>query len=308
MVNDREVAHIKHLYAHKTIKEFTDDLDYLAKNYHPISLTDLLLFIKNGTTLPRKALHLTFDDGFRELYDIVAPLLRQKGIPATIFINSAFTDNKNFCYQHQASVLTEYILKENVSVVDRKKIEALLLQNDIKSKSISSAILTIKYKQRALVGIIAGILDIDLNGYLSQNKPYLTNEQINKLINDGFTFGAHSIDHPLYAELELEEQIRQTMESINFLRKTFDLHYGVFAFPHSDIGVSKKYFQKIEQSGLIDISFGTSGIIDDCISYNFQRFSLERTLMPAEKIIALQFAKRLWRIMKCSNLIQRLDS
>jgi peptidoglycan/xylan/chitin deacetylase (PgdA/CDA1 family) len=140
---------------------------------------------------------------------------------------------------------------------------------------------------------------------LSKNKPYLTTEQIKRLIDSGFTIGAHSIDHPLYANLTLEEQLHQTSESTIFVREKFNLNYSVFAFPHSDYGVSKKYYSQIKKSGLVDISFGTSGMIEDIIPNSFQRFSLEKPLLPAENIIALQYAKRLWRILKGNNKIIR---
>lgn len=305
MINDEEVLHIKHLYPHKTVEQFRADLDFILKHFTPITLNDLLVYQKHGRALPSKAMLLTFDDGFREMHDIVAPILSQKGVSATFFINSSFTDNRNLCYQHKASILVNYILQKSVSAIQQKQISDILLKNNIKTSNINTSILAIKYAQRELVDSVANLLNLDFNDYLFKNKPYLSTEQIKKLINDGFSIGSHSIDHPLYEDLKMDEQIRQTIDSVSYVRKNFDLDYGAFAFPHSDIGVSKQYFNEIEKSGLVDISFGTAGIIQDCVSNHFQRFSLERPLMPAANIFALQFAKRLWRKMKHSNKITR---
>jgi hypothetical protein len=305
MVSDYEVIHTKHLYPHKTIKQFTEDIDYLAKNCHPIRISDLLDHLKHRRTLPPKALLLTFDDGFREMHDIVAPILLQKGMSATFFLNSSFTDNRNFCFQHKASVLVENILQKTISAAVRKRIETLLLQHLIKTGSITDGILTITYRQRDLVDQIATFLEIDFAAYLLQNKPYLSSMQIKKMINDGFTIGAHSIDHPIYANLSEDEQIRQTTESVKFVKEYFNLDYSVFAFPHSDTGVTNKYFTEINKAGLVDISFGTAGMIEDCIPNNFQRLSLEKPIVPAQKIIALHFAKNIYRSLKHSNRIIR---
>lgn len=305
MVSDDEVLHIKHLYPHKTIKQFIADIDFILKHFNPIHLNDLLAFLKQDNILPPQALLLTFDDGFGEMHNIVAPILLQKGISATFFLNSAFVDNKSLCYQHKASILVEHLFQKNISAAMQKKMEELFLQNDIKYCSIPSCVLSIKYWQRELVDSIADILDVDFHDYLLKTKPYLTTDQINKMVNDGFTIGAHSIDHPLYATLIPEEQVRQTIESTSFIRNKFKLNYGAFAFPHSDLSVSKKYFNEIAQRGVVDISFGTSGVIEDCVSNNFQRFSLEKPLIPAKDILALQSAKRLWRIVKRRNKIVR---
>lgn len=305
IVSDDEVVHIKHLYPHKTLKQFTSDLDFLVKHFMLINLADLIAFIKRGKQLPPKALLLTFDDGFREIHDIVAPILLQKGIPAVFFINSSFTDNNNLCYQHKASILVEYLLQNNISKALQKQLVNFFSQHNIKAHDIKSGILAIKYHQRDLINDIERLLNVDVVVYLARHQPYLTSVQINKLIDDGFAIGAHSIDHPLYSDLSLEEQVKQTIDSVRFVRNKYNLCYGAFAFPHSDTGVSKQYFAQIEESGLVDISFGTAGMIGDSISYNFQRFSLEKPLMPANEIIALQIAKRFLRIAKQSNQIIR---
>lgn len=305
MVSDHEVLHIKHLYPHKSSKQFIDDLDYLLKHFTPIALLDLISIIKNQDVLPPKAFHLTFDDGFREMHDIVAPILLEKGIPATFFINSAFTDNFNLCYQHKASLLVEYIHKSSVSEKVSKHIDNLLLINNVQANNLSAAILAVKYSKRHLIDDIAEILDFDVDHYLSQKKPYLTTDQINSLIKNNFTIGAHSIDHPLYKDLSIDEQLHQTIESVSFVRDKFGLNYSAFAFPHSDIGVPKQYFDEIEKIRLLDISFGTAGLVDDCVSDNIQRFSLESPLKPASKIFPVHAAKSLWRKVQHVNKIVR---
>ena len=63
--------------------------------------------------------------------------------------------------------------------------------------------------------------------------------------------------------LPLEEQLRQTIESTRTVRTAFNLPYGVFAFPHSDLGVGAEFFRAIEETGLVDLSFGTAGLLDD---------------------------------------------
>ena len=305
MVCDDEVLHIKHLYPHKNLKQFNDDLDFILKKFSPISLNDVLNNLQDSKTLLSKALHLTFDDGFREIHDIVAPILLKKGIPATFFISSGFMDNKILCYQHKASILAEHTLKSDFTPNIQNDIKRIFLENKLEFKDIKAGILSIKYRDKIILDELARIMDIDFSDYLSKNKPYLTTEQIKQLINNGFTIGAHSIDHPLYANLSLEEQLNQISKSATFFREKFNLNYSVFAFPHSDSGVSEGYFNQIKKSGLVDISFGTSGMIKDIIPNNLQRFSLEKPLLPAENIIALQFAKRLWRIVKGNNKIIR---
>ncbi len=74
------------------IKEdlFRAQMQYLKDNdYHPITLDQLADYLEKGTELPVRPVVLTFDDGYRDTYTIVYPLLKKLGFVATVFINPA---------------------------------------------------------------------------------------------------------------------------------------------------------------------------------------------------------------------------
>lgn len=66
---------------------FEAHLQYLERaDYHPITLTDLYLYLTEGYPLPEKPIVLTFDDGYRDAYDVVFPKLLDHGFPGTFFV------------------------------------------------------------------------------------------------------------------------------------------------------------------------------------------------------------------------------
>lgn len=304
MISDDDVLHIKHLYSFKNIEQFRNDIDFLLKHYSPIGLLDLLDFLQMGSSIPKRSFLLTFDDGFREVFDVVVPILLQKGISATFFINSAFIDNRSLCFQHKASILVE-CFERGVSLGLREKIREVLLKREVEFNDIKSAILSITYRKKHVIDEIAQLMNVDFDDYLLKKKPYLTSDQITRLIKDGFTIGAHSIDHPLYSLLSLEDQLYQTIESVKLIRERFFLDYGAFAFPHSDNNVSKHFFLKLYDSGFVDISFGTGGMIGDAIFRNIQRISFEKPLIPAKRIMAFQFARNIYKVIKGESKLKR---
>ncbi|MBL0307732.1 MAG: polysaccharide deacetylase family protein [Chitinophagaceae bacterium] len=114
LISDKEVLHVKHLYSYKNIRQFGNDLDYLLKQFNPISVEELVNCINSCSPLPKNSFLLTFDDGFREVYDFVAPVLSAKGVPAIFFINPAFLDNRELFYRCKISLIIEEILKREV--------------------------------------------------------------------------------------------------------------------------------------------------------------------------------------------------
>ena len=294
VVNDEDVPHIRHLYKYKGTKQFSDDLDFLQRNYSPIGLPDVIGWVRGKKDLQPNCLLLTFDDGFREIFDVIAPILLEKGIPATFFISSAFLDNKELCYEHKASLLVEKIC-QGISPGTKEAIKEILEKNDIFFSSLAEGILGVGYKRRGALDKVSEILLVDFKEYLAEKRPYLTLGHVKSLIDRGFTIGSHSIDHPYYSALSLAEQMEQTIVSVKDIRETFGLDYGAFAFPHNDTGVIPEFFKSVQESGLVDITFGTGGMLDGALPSHRQRISLEKPVLPARELIAWQYMRRLYR-------------
>src|SRR5437764_13161913 len=56
----------------------------LQQGYSPVSFSDLVKHVRCGKTLPPKPVLITFDDGYRDNYAIMYPLLKKYGIKANI--------------------------------------------------------------------------------------------------------------------------------------------------------------------------------------------------------------------------------
>jgi hypothetical protein len=229
--------------------------------------------------------------------DVVAPILTKKGIAAIFFLSTPFIDNRALCYQHKASLLLERIRK-GISLGTEKEIKRLFAKMGLSFFRPSEGILGVDYLRREILDRIAELLMVDFQGYLDEKQPYLTSGQVKKLIDQGFSIGAHSIDHPHYVSLSLEEQLEQTFVSVRQIREKFDLDYGAFAFPHNDDGVSQEFFKEVHASALIDITFGTGGLVNGNLWRHRQRVSLEKPLLPARQIIAWQYVRKLYGKMK----------
>lgn len=302
LISDEVIDHTKHLFRHKTINEFKKDLDFLLAVYHPITLGEVLDCRRAERPLPEKRFLLTFDDGYGEMSDIVAPILLAKGVNATFFLNSAFVDNKAMCHANKASVLVER-LQHGQSPSTEGKLLGLLRSHNMRNEDLASTILSIPYERRALLDEMGAVLDVDFSAYLSERQPYLTSPQVQQLIASGFTIGGHSLDHPMYPSLPLREQLRQAVESVRFVRERFEVTYGAFAFPFEDDGVPRHFFDRLSRIGGVDVTFGAAGMIDDGIPNHFQRVCMELHGAQAKHILAYHHARRMVKALQGSERI-----
>jgi len=68
-------------------KAFTEQMRYLkANNYRVITLSEFHEFLQLKRQLPRRAVVLTFDDGYRSFLTHAYPVLKELGFTATLFV------------------------------------------------------------------------------------------------------------------------------------------------------------------------------------------------------------------------------
>jgi hypothetical protein len=186
-VSDINLPHISQLYNVKTIADFESDLDYLLSIAQPISLSELISVEQNAHRYKKPVFHLSFDDGLAEFYEVIAPILVQKGIPATCFLNSDFIDNQSLFYRFKASLIINKLRQEKTGSVCWKNYHIWANKHAFKSSDYKVSLKSVSYNQTTLLDELAALLEIDFESYLKENKPYLSTNQIENLIHKGFT-------------------------------------------------------------------------------------------------------------------------
>jgi peptidoglycan/xylan/chitin deacetylase (PgdA/CDA1 family) len=274
LVSDDEVLHVKNLYAYKSISQFEDDIEFLLKHFKPVSAEEIADKLKSGSELPRKSFLLTFDDGFKEVHEVIAPILYKKGIPAIFFVNPAFVDNKELFYRCKISLIIEELKKsENALKIGTH----IFKKNLYHSNELFEELKKINQNNKLILDVFAEELNYSFQDYLNRYRPFLTTEQILQLKAKGFAIGAHSWDHPYYELLNIEQQLWQTIASIKYIQESFSFSHGYFSFPHTDAVLKQSFFDELKrQSVPIDLLFGIQNQKEELGNKIIHRFNAER--------------------------------
>jgi peptidoglycan/xylan/chitin deacetylase (PgdA/CDA1 family) len=75
-----------------TPERFEQHLAYLQAHRTVVPLASLVKAIRGEGHLPHDAVVITFDDGYRDNFEVAYPLLRKYGTPATMFVVTGFVD------------------------------------------------------------------------------------------------------------------------------------------------------------------------------------------------------------------------
>jgi peptidoglycan/xylan/chitin deacetylase (PgdA/CDA1 family) len=272
LVADQNPVHIKHLYTPQNARMFRAQLDWLLSRYSPVSLAD----VKCGKCPPR-SMFLSFDDGLREVNDVVAPICLSKGIPATFFVSPGFLDNRQLCFRHKASILVEICEKygsgrSRAALGAVKEVRGALQAG---STDFRAFFLSLGFSERHILDQCAAALEIDFSVYLEKVQPYLTTEQLGKLVRQGFSIGGHSLDHPLYSDLSLNDQLFQTSQCLEQLDQFMSPGLRSFAFPFVSDGVSSEFFAQVFAKNILDSVFCIGGVPNEWRERVIHRFPAE---------------------------------
>src|SRR5215469_15394735 len=66
--------------------EFRAQMELLSRDYHPISLDEVVGSLDSRKQLPGRSVAVTFDDGYRDNAEVAMPILNRLGIPATFYV------------------------------------------------------------------------------------------------------------------------------------------------------------------------------------------------------------------------------
>lgn len=80
--------------------EFEAHVAYLAKEFTCVTVAELVEHLVAGTQYPRRAIAISFDDGYANNVEQALPILKRYGVPATFYLVTAFVGGKRLFWDH----------------------------------------------------------------------------------------------------------------------------------------------------------------------------------------------------------------
>lgn len=287
VISDEYLPHIRHLYRYRNVDQFEEDLDELLAIFEPLSLAEYLE--EPERKRGRRAMVLSFDDGLWECHQVIAPVLRKKGVPAVFFLNNQFIDNHGLFYRYKASIIIDRILSDCRS---REKAAEFLVVPD---EQVTDAIRIVNYRQQPLLDAIADVLEVDFQDYIKECPVYLSTKQVMELLEMGFEIGGHSSDHIDFSGLDSIEMLNQVRKSVLDIQRRFVNAPGYFSFPFTSHGIPGNVIDQLLDEKIARVLFGTAGLKKTWDRRFIQRIPMEGLEVSAMRVLKSEY---LYYIMK----------
>jgi peptidoglycan/xylan/chitin deacetylase (PgdA/CDA1 family) len=211
---------------HLSLPIFEKQIAFLRRNREVLSMDDLSECIKHGWRLDPRHVVLTFDDGYKNNLQVVAPLLKARKIPFTVFVS---TKHISEGYRIPTYYLrTAMFYTECKSVSLRSTGQAFDLTTEAnRSTAVAELVAAIKKAPQCLVQQIVSECQKllsqsrwdELNAVFSSEQP-MTWQEVNRARKMGATIGSHCHDHfILHSRQNEKDALRQLEESKSILEK-----------------------------------------------------------------------------------------
>lgn len=224
---------------------FENSIKYLIKKkFVFISLENAYEILSKSEKRKHRYVVFTFDDGYATVLDTI-PILEKYNIPATFFINTAYTDENAVNWTDILNLLD--------SSDDTTEIPSNVIENLEKLKQCQNPN---KYDQSRRIA--EGIYP---KTYLNK-RLYLTREELFSINNPLFTFGLHGHEHehhilmsPEWCEKNIIENHRRLKDHPNFI-PFFSFPFGKYTINEA-VKVEKMGFKTLSCNNLFNFNNST---------------------------------------------------
>lgn len=217
-----------------TLERFEGLLDFLAASTNVLPLAQAKVALERGT-LPSRSVVLTFDDGYAEWLQNIAPALRRRGLPATFFVTTGHLHETEGLWHERITAAVRALPERDIALPFGFGNFAHLDTIDKRARLIRELQERLKYAPlRERLDAIA-LLEAQACVPLARPARFDT-DSVRALHSQGFEIGAHTIHHPILNECTLDEAREEIGRCKEELEAIIGGRVNSFAYPNGRPG------------------------------------------------------------------------
>ncbi|MGF7119278.1 polysaccharide deacetylase family protein [Methanobacterium oryzae] len=215
-------------------KIFEYHINYLSKNFKIVTLSNLSEMIRNGN-VPEKAVVITFDDGYKDNYEVAFPILKKYNAPATVFLATGPVEEKNLFWWDKINYALFHTDMESIDLNhigayqlccnEDKILAGLNIQEKLKKMDNN--------KKETVMGELINLTDVTIPEKLGK-KYLLSWDEIKKMNKNGIEFGSHTVTHPILTNVSIDKAKWELINSKKCIEENLETEVKSFAYPNGD--------------------------------------------------------------------------
>jgi peptidoglycan/xylan/chitin deacetylase (PgdA/CDA1 family) len=277
-------------------EEFDWQMAYVARRFRPVTCKQVVDAINGGPPLPRRAVMVTFDDGFDDNCTVAFPILRRHGVPALFFLATGYIGTQRvFWFDWLVHVLL-------ATAVPEIRLEALDVTLNLAGSSDSrrdEAFKLLRLLKRVpdaqrleVLEDLRHLARVELSAADAALSAPMTWAQVREMSQGGMEFGSHTVSHPILSRVIDDAQLQHELtDSKRAIEAVTELPVTALAYPVGGSGaVSDKVVNATASAGYgFAFTYETgTGDLSAMRKYLMKRLPVERYTTRAMFVARLE--------------------
>lgn len=224
---------------HLELASFERIVDHIRERFTVVSLDDLSAALAGEARLPAHAAVLTFDDGYRSVFEHVDPILRRHGLPYAVFVPPGLVDARARVPTYVMRTALEFTDARSVRLPGSRRALKLRSQDD-RARATDRAAEALRSLPRAEANAIVEELRALLpeQRWADLDRRFASEElmdwaDLSQLSDHGVAIGSHTRDHVvLHVRQPRDEVMTQVTASKTLLEERLGIDCRLFCYPH----------------------------------------------------------------------------
>jgi len=212
------------------VERFRRQMEVLSRHATVLSLGELVTRAREGSLEPRCAA-VTFDDGYRDNYERAFPILREFGLPATVFLATGAIETGSLLWHDRVFDAFERAGDRALTVSGMPLAMAPVAARRASLAELLALLRSVGRDEReALIRDVE--LQIGGGAPPDAGERMLTWNQIAEMAGAGISFGAHTVSHPILTRLSDSEAAAEIRTSRETIERRLQRKVDLFAYPN----------------------------------------------------------------------------
>ncbi|MFL9923605.1 polysaccharide deacetylase family protein [Herbaspirillum lusitanum] len=227
---------------------FRWQMKLMARCFNVLPLSEALERMQEQT-LPPRAVCVSFDDGYRSVYELALPVLQEFGLPATVFTTTAHIDGGSMWNDR----IIEAVRHMPLGPLDLRAIgldlSAIAGEQD-RLATANRLARHAKYLQPDERAQVIAVLE-QLAGIRTVPDLMLNREMIASLSRQHMEIGGHTVTHPILGKLADNLARAEIIEGKQTLEAIIGKPLKLFAYPNGkvDVDYDDRHIRMVKEAG-----------------------------------------------------------
>ncbi len=222
---------------------FEMHISYLSRNYRVVPLTRLAGMIEdNASALPPNLCAVTFDDGWKDVYDNAFPVLRKYGLSATVFLTTDYVEGNMPFWEERLRFLVAAPFNRGSGgdLMKSARLQSLLsprwtapaaLKRSEARVFIKEAVLRARqlsaHERSALLAELEGLFP-----GVAGERHFLSWAEASVMAANGIEFGSHTVTHTSMDACDAATMKDEIVRSKRIIEERLGKPVAAFAYPY----------------------------------------------------------------------------